>query len=324
MIRFAKESDIPAIMNFIDRYWRKNHIMSYNRNLFEFQHKWDEEVSFVLSEKDNTITGVLGYIPYSKKNRDVTLAIWKTNKTEDTMLGIRILSFLRENGDVHRISAPGINPKTVPIYKFLGLETGKMRQWYRLCDTAEFKIAKVLDNTIPECSRAESVICEKIDSFAKAESEFRLQECLLHDRQLTKSLEFVKRRYFNHPSFAYLKYGLRFADQKLFIVLRIQEYNDSALLRVIDCIGDHELFCYFTPELDRLLKEYRCEYADCYESGVKDEVFFKGGWKMVAESGNIMPDYFEPFEQRNIDIYYMSEIENAILFKGDGDMDRPS
>lgn len=45
---------------------------------------------------------------------------------------------------------------------------------------------------------------------------------------------------------------------------------------------------------------------------------------MVVGSGNIMPDYFAPFEQRNIDIYYMSEIEDVILFKGDGDMDRPN
>ena len=93
---------------------------------------------------------------------------------------------------------------------------------------------------------------------------------------------------------------------------------------MIDCIGDHELFQHFTPELDRLLEEYGCEYADCYESGVRDEIFLKGGWKMVVGSGNIMPDYFAPFEQRNIDIYYMSEIEDVILFKGDGDMDRPN
>ena len=61
----------------------------------------------------------------------------KTNKTEDTMQGIKILSFLRENGNVRTISAPGINPKTIPIYKFLGLGTGKMKQWYRLRDVGE-------------------------------------------------------------------------------------------------------------------------------------------------------------------------------------------
>lgn len=149
MIRFAKDSDVPAIMTFIDKYWRKDHIMSRDRELFEFQHKWENEISFVISEKDDTITGILGYIPYGRVNRDVTLAIWKTNKTEDAMQGINILSFLRENGDIHKLSAPGINPRTISAYNFLGLRTGKMKYWYRLRDTAEFKIAKVVNNAVP-------------------------------------------------------------------------------------------------------------------------------------------------------------------------------
>ena len=150
MIRFAKADDIPDIMCFIEKYWRKNHIMSRDRRLFEFQHKWGEEVSFVISEKDGDITGLLGYIPYSGKNRDITLAIWKTTKTEETMQGINMLTFLQKNGDVRTIAAPGINPKTRSIYKFLGLNTGKMKQWYRLRKIDEYKIAKVNNATIPE------------------------------------------------------------------------------------------------------------------------------------------------------------------------------
>lgn len=324
MIRFAKESDIPVIMEFINKYWKTNHIMSRDRKLFEFQHKWNDEISFVLSEHDNTINGILGYIPYDKENRDVTLAIWKTNKTAETMQGVNILSFLRENGSIHTVSAPGINPKTISIYKFLGLGTGKMKQWYRLRDVTDYKIAKVTDKIIPEYIVSDNIIIDKIDSFLIAKTEFGLENCLFREKQLKKSLDFVERRYFNHPVFSYLKYGLRMGEKKLFVVLRVQECNDSALLRVIDCMGDHELFPYFTLKLDGLLEEYKCEYADCYEAGVDDDLFVKGGWKLVAESGNIMPDYFAPFEQRNIDIYYMSEIKNVILFKGDGDMDRPN
>lgn len=324
MIRFAKTDDIQNIMNFIDKYWRKNHIMSCSRELFEFQHKWGEEVSFVISEKNGEITGLLGYIPYNDKNRDVTLAIWKIIKTEETMQGINILTFLRENGDIRTIAAPGINPKTRSIYKFLGLNTGKMKQWYRLRRMAEYKIAKVNDAVIPGYIEQEGVTQYQITSFDQAVNQFGIENCLVREGQLYKSREFIKRRYFEHSSFKYIKYGLTYKDKSLFIVLRVQTCNDSALLRVIDCIGDHELLKYFTPEIDRLLIEYNCEYVDCYEAGVSDVIFEHGGWKSVAESGNIMPDYFAPFEQRNIDIYYMSETEDAILFKGDGDMDRPS
>lgn len=324
MIRFAEEKDVPGIMKFIDEHWRKNHIMSRDQQLFEFQHKWDDEISFVLSEKDGEITGVLGFIPYGKTNRDVTLAIWKTNKTEETMQGINILSFLRENGDIRTISAPGINPKTISIYKFLGLGTGKMKQWYRLRRVEEYRIAKVTNSEIPTVNPNEKLDVAEIKDFAYLENVFLIDECIIREGQLIKSKEYLKRRYFEHPSFEYIKYGIRHGDKKLFVVLRVQKCNGSALLRVIDCIGDNCIFKLFTPEIDRLMKEYDCEYADCYETGVNDDTFTDGGWLAVNDSGNIMPDYFAPFEQRNIDIYYMSEIEGAILFKGDGDMDRPN
>ncbi len=324
MIRFAVEKDVPAIMNFIDQYWHKGHIMSHDRILFDFQHKWGNEISFVISEENGFITGILGYIPYGDSNRDITLAIWKANKTKDAMQGINILSYLRENGNVRSISAPGINPKTIPIYDFLGIDTGKMKQWYRLRDKSKYKIALVTNDEIPAVSFSDDISIEEINDFSDAELKFGIEDCLYRNHQLIKSKEYLRRRYFEHPYFSYIKYGLKRDNQKLFVVLRVQKCNGSALIRVIDCIGDLPIFIYFTPQIDDLLIRYDCEYADCYETGVLDDYFFKGGWRLVAESGNIIPEYFAPFECRNIDIFYMSEIKRVVLFKGDGDMDRPN
>lgn len=336
MIRFAKAEDIPAIMKFIDEHWRKGHIMSRDRTLFEFQHCWDDEVSFVISETDGILTGILGYIPYAKaknnknknvkneKNkRDVTTAIWKTLKTSETMQGINMFSFLREHGDIRAVASPGINPKTIAVYKFFDFETGKMRQWYRLRKVAEYKIAKIYDNTIPAYDANDKITVTQINNFEQA-VDFGIEDCLIRERRLLKSIDFIKRRYFEHPTFIYLKYGLRFGEKKLLVIMRIQECNNSKALRVIDCLGDLELFEYFTQTLDALLKENNCEYADCFETGINSQIFLSGGWLEVAPSGNIIPDYFAPFEQRNVEIYYMSELKGIIMFKGDGDMDRPN
>lgn len=324
MIRFANENDIPDIMTFIDDYWRKGHILSRDRKLFEFQYCWEKEVSFVISGTEGKITGVLGFIPYDQENRDVTLAIWKTVKTKNTMLGISILNYLRENGNVRTLSAPGINPKTIAIYKFLGLGTGIMRHWYRLRDISGFKIAKVADREIPNYLQSSGLSISCISDFDQAVNEFGIETCLVRKHQLRKSTAFVERRYFRHPAFEYIKYGLKLGEAKLFVVFRVQPCNNSFVLRLIDAIGDQILLQYFSEKIDELLEQYKCEYVDCYEAGVEDSVFLRGGWKRVLDSGNIMPDYFAPFEQRNIDIYYMSEIDNVILFKGDGDMDRPN
>lgn len=325
MIRFAEEKDIPSIMRFINDYWRENHILSRDRTLFEFQHKWETEISFVLSEKDNKIIGILGYIPYGKHNRDVTLAIWKVVKNKEPFQGLKLLSFLRKNGNIRSVSSPGINPEvTIPIYNLLGLETGKLKQWYRLRLIHDYKIAKVSKYDIPLVKTDRKVNIQELNDFSELENNFFIDGCLKKQNQLEKSKYYLKRRYFDHPIFSYIKYAISFEDEKLIVVLRLQKYKESSILRVIDCIGDLDLFSSFTSKIDELLDKYNCEYADCYETGVDDEIYKDAGWLLVSESGNIMPDYFAPFEQRNIDIYYMSEIKNVVLFKGDGDMDRPN
>ena len=40
---------------------------------------------------------------------------------------------------------------------------------------------------------------------------------------------------------------------------------------------------------------------------------------------NIIPDYFEPFERRNVKLDFFTDLKEPFcMFKGDGDQDRPS
>ena len=325
MIRFATKNDIPRIMKFIDEYWKQGHILSRNQTLFEFQHVWKDEVSFVLAEnRERNIEGVLGYIPYAEVDRDVMLAIWKTLKTENTMLGIEILQFLRKKKNICTISAPGINRKTRGIYEFLGIKTGKMKQWYRLRKNAVYRIARVKDFSVPDYIYQGDAGISTYADFKEAIDGFQLEKCLRRERQPYKSLTYLKRRYFQHPVFRYLKYGIELENKRLMIMMRVQPCNGSNALRVVDCIGDQELLQYFAWTLDKLMDILECEYADIYETGIDDAVLINGGWTMTSKTENIIPEYFGPFEQKNVDIYYMSEIPDVILFKGDGDMDRPN
>ncbi len=325
MIRFAEYNDIPRIMQFIDKQWKKDHILSKDRKLFEFQHLWGEEVSFVLEETpQGELNGILGYIPYDSDNRDVTLAIWKVLKTEDAMLGVKILRFLQEDSKVKNLSAPGINPKTKRIYQFLGIQTGKMRHWYRLRQADSYKIALVNDVGIPPISLEQQISIKEYNSFEAVKSEFGLEYCLRGENRPYKSLHYIKRRYFQHPMYQYLKFGIHGGGKRLLLLFRVQQCNGSHALRLIDAIGDLELFPCASKSIDRLMGQFCCEYVDIYETGLEQHLLRAGGWKLTDETTNIIPEYFSPFEQRNIDIYYMSTIPNAVLFKGDGDMDRPN
>lgn len=331
MIRFADVGDIGPIMEFIDRYWRKNHIMARDRELFEFQHLWvadntgNKEVSFVISEDSGAINGLLGFIPYDSNHRDITLAIWKTIKSKDTMLGVNMMRYLRENGKVRSINAPGINRKTIPIYQFLGYHTGVMLHWYRLNSDMQQSVAVVdgrhmKQEPVVDNGRLQT---ERLELFEDA-LKFGLDDCLHKTHQLNKSVKFIERRYYRHPAYEYIVYGMAMEKEKLLAVFRIQTYDGNKLLRLIDCIGDLKIIKESTPFIDSMMRNYSCEYIDCYETGVPSEYFAGAGWRNVSDTNDVIPEYFSPFEQRNIDIYYMTEHADTVLFKGDGDMDRPN
>ena len=74
-----------------------------------------------------------------------------------------------------------------------------------------------------------------------------------------------------------------------------------------------------------MLKE-KNEYIDIYEVGIEDATLEEAGFiERKEEDSNIIPNYFEPFVQKNIEIYYMSNCKDKFrIFKGDGDQDRPS
>ena len=51
----------------------------------------------------------------------------------------------------------------------------------------------------------------------------------------------------------------------------------------------------------------------------------KGNYELISDSQKItIPDYFSPFKQKNIDIYFFTSNNRfGCLFKGDGDQDSP-
>lgn len=74
------------------------------------------------------------------------------------------------------------------------------------------------------------------------------------------------------------------------------------------------------------MQENKWEYIDLYCYGIEDDILKRSGFlKRTENDPNIIPNYFEPFEQKNVDIYFVSNVmENLHLYRGDGDQDRPS
>lgn len=326
MIRFAKKNDIKNIMEFIDVYWKNNHILSRNKSFFEYEHVNGDDVTFVISEENENIDAVLGFIPYAKSNRDVMTVIWKSKQTKDPFLGVKLLKYLIDNGDIRTVSSPGINKKTMGIYKYLGYSVGKMKHWYRLNDKKKYTIAKIERKIISELATEPQYFLEKFNDFSELENNFDFELYSKSETKPYKEKSYIKKRYFEHPIYRYNVYGIRNKDNlfKSIIVTRIQQCSNSKVLRLVDCIGDFNVFKNIVFGLDEIVKEFDCEYVDVYECGIPDSIFNESGWINVEECNNIIPNYFNPYVCSNIDIYYFSTDKDIVLFNGDGDQDRPS
>lgn len=325
-IRFAKCYDLEPIMKFIDSYWKKGHILAGNRKMFEWQYGLDEErISFVIGEENGAIKGVLGFIPYERAmGGDYALALWKTIPSGRPFMGAELLMFLKKEGNARHIVCPGINLRTTErLYRLAGMHVGKMTQWYRLNHQAQaFVIGKICDREIPplNCGACNYRQYSRFD---------QLREAFCFDKVggvPEKTEKYFEWRYFRHPAYEYIVLGIYGKAQALgaVAVVRIQEYRKAKAIRFVDYIGDFSLFLAATAALDSIMERVGAEYVDLYEAGVGEHILRSSGWKKVDGSGNIIPNYFAPFEQSNVDIYYSASSGHTVLFRGDGDQDRPN
>lgn len=326
MIRFAKPDDAPKIMKFIDDHWKKNHILARDEAFFRYFYQNGNELNFVISEETaDSINATLAFVSYSKVNRDVMLCMWKAIHTADPTLGMKLLDFLRINGDVNIMASPGINKKVIPIYQYFGYTTGKMKHWYRLAQNHDYKIAVIKDNTISALEQS-AVQWRRFPTFDEMTDFFDAEKYKNSSPKPYKENWYIKKRYFDHPVYKYHAFGIirEGGTAHAIFFYRMQEFNNSCAIRLVDCIGDYNDFAEIGKILDSLLEYHNAEYVDLYEAGLSSNLLLRGGFKNVDETENIIPDYFAPYEPRNVDIYYCSTEPKIVLFKGDGDQDRPN
>lgn len=327
IIRYAANADIPMIQKFIDTNWKKDHILAKDRNFFEWQYISDK-LDYVLGFDENgKMQGMLGFISYSDgKEKDIATSMWYA-APGCNFLGIKLLLFVMENEKCRTLFSPGINVKSSGgIYRRMNIKTGVMNQWYRLKKQKSYAIAKIVDDSIPEFQNAKTLNLSFYKTMKELEEDFDFSRAVCKEMVPYKSPSYIERRYFAHPSYEYKVFGVKNGEETAtaIIVLRVQEYNGLRALRFIDCIGDIRQISFITREIDRLLDEVNAEYIDMYEAGVPEPVLKEAGWTRLDETQNIIPNYFSPYVQRNISIHYCTTDEKIILFRGDGDQDRPN
>lgn len=323
-IRFARKSDIDAIMRFIHDYWSKTHILAKDREIFEFQYVYGDEVCFVLSlvRETEEIEGVLGYIPYaSEGERDIFTALWKVKKGKNMFQGMELLYFLEENARCRFLFCAGINPGTFSIYKYMKKEIGSLRHYYMLNDLPDYRIAEISVKKF--AAPAAGMQVTAVEGFEEFAEDFLRIRFEAYPR---KSLEYIKRRYFEHPEYRYEVFRIAGDGECGFLFCRVQEAEGSRVLRIVDYMGSAACFAGAGEFLHGMMKRRGFEYVDMLALGMPEETMEKAGFVgLEEEDSNIIPNYFEPFVRENVTIYtFCPKGLSVRMFKGDGDQDRPN
>lgn len=329
--RVATKEDIDSIMQFIGDYWKADHILSYSKPLFEYEFlEEDGTVNFILAidRRKGTIECLNGFLKAShdENNLDIWGSIWKVLDGNKGMLGVELIRRRKEMVQCRCDLDVGDNPETaIPIFKsLLKRYTIKMSHYYMLSERECYKIAKIL--YFPEKKKGkESYNVIRFNNINEVKTRYNAEK--FKNRIPYKDYWYINHRFFEHPVYNYEVYGIEFNKTiEALFVLRNQPYENSVAVRFVDYIGECTLIRGIGWFLEEYLKKNdRYEYIDFYCAGMDDKYIREAGFSALTDNDmNIIPNYFEPFRQENIDIWVDSSEKDSLFTKADADQDRPN
>ncbi|MCI8512945.1 MAG: hypothetical protein HFE83_13315 [Lachnospiraceae bacterium] len=327
-VRRACLGDIDSIIEFIkNHYYIPNHVFTRRRDIFNDWHVQGENVYFAIAEgtESKMIYGILGYTLYSKAlTPDVSLAIFQTIKSSDPALGIRLVLFVKSLYPDSLICSSGIVPNTRGLYEFLGYKTGKLKHYYRLNDLEEYKIAKIQKKEILPVK--EEGYCMKHFHTIQAVRTAVNTEIFKTTRPY-KDCAYIQEKYYDNIGYSYMVYGIFNHLKQCVGLLAGREilYGNRKCFKIVDYIGKDEELGHCSKAFSDFIICADYEYMDFYQIGIDDTMMQRAGFLLNDGTENIIPQFFEPYVAKNIDIFYFTT--NTELFHGyrcDGGQERPN
>ncbi|MEY8338969.1 hypothetical protein AALB16_13270 [Lachnospiraceae bacterium 62-35] len=336
IFRFATKRDTDLIMAFLKKEWGENHILANNKEFFLWQYGNDaygdtESLNvFLMTDRGDNILGINGFIPYSN-NRDnlyVSSAITKVKSDIGIpLIGVELIKRYKKAVGAKAYYSSGTNLKTmIPLAKrYFGYSTGIMQQFYILNkEKSVFHVAKVLEkkrnNFLTHNLTLKSVL------FSDLERKFDFQTT--YENQGYKSADFIRHRYFEHPIYRYQVWAIEKPESERYqgvVIGREIVVNHTKILRIVDYLGNIMNLGKLGQALEELMHFQGYEYIDLVAGSLPEEIMRDSGFLLLNRDGsNIIPMYFEPFVQENVEIWYQKSDENIVIFKADGDQDRPN
>jgi len=328
----CREEEVDAVVRFLDEHWQRGHALVASRRLLDWQYRGaDGGYAFVVARVDGEIAGILGYIPTRRYDpalagdNVVWLTTWKVRDDAGVAgLGLALLQHVAAVEPHAAIGAVGFNTATRPIYEALGFTVGEL-QHYAMPTAArrEFSLASFARPPAPPRAPSTAAVSARVLSTA-ADFDLLLERGADVPR---KTARYFHARYACHPVYSYRVLAIEDGGATAALMAaRIAEHAGGRAVRIVDFAGARDVVGRLGPVVQALVQESDAEYADVYNAGIDPALFARSGFVRIDPDGaDIVPDHFEPFERRNVRLWFSLKGGcSAVVFKGDGDQDRPN
>ena len=325
------EHDVGDVVRFLDEHWERGHALVASRRLLDWQYRNpDRSYSFVVARAGGDIAGLLGYIctrrydPDLARDNVVWLTTWKVRDDAAIAgLGIAMLQRLSAIEPHVAIGAVGFNTATRPIYQALGFTCGEL-QHYALPNPARRDLALAHFVRRPASAPQRSAIATR--ALTSAVDFERVGE-LAGGGVPRKTARYFHARYACHPLYTYRVLAIEDGGRTVgLLAARVAEHDGHRAVRIVDFAGAPDAAAALGSAAEALVHSCDAEYADVYNAGIDPVLFTRAGLTRIDPDGaDVVPDHFEPFERRNVRLWFaMKGGGSPVLFKADGDQDRPN
>lgn len=319
--RLARPEEAGRILEFANRNFDWKLPVVNRPEYFDFYYRSGEALQFAVAEQGGEWLAAAGYIRASAGPApDIWVSVWVAKKGANGA-GLELMEALPRLTGAGVLACNNIRPKTMAFYRFLGWHAARMGHFYRLAPRPRYQLARVAD---PVILPAGGDLALEPVAGPGALAALGMPKT---PHTPKKDTWYLARRYFAFPHLTYQMYAAREGGELLaYLVCRTVDSGQGKVLRIADYIGPAGLLPRLGAAIDGLLLASGAEYAELYCAGLAPALLAAAGFCERTEgSADLLPNYLEPPLFENTDYYYFTSCpEQFVMFKADGDQDRPN